>query len=115
MYNKSSLLLRDLAKNYSEFAKKICFLYEGSKFPLGWFDNFQAEKVMREDEHSLLSRKLTTPKITGSWQEKQITATLHKLNLDAIQLPLLQLQKSSGLCEICFDHVHYYYYYYPMT
>jgi hypothetical protein len=29
---------------------------------------------------------------------------------------LLQLQKSSGLCEICFGHVHYYYYYYyPMT
>jgi hypothetical protein len=92
----------DLAKNSSEFAKKMCFLYKASKFPLG-----------REDEHSLLSRKLTTPKIIGSWQEKQITATLHKLNLDAVQLPLLQLHKSSGLCEICFGHVHYYYYYYP--
>jgi hypothetical protein len=23
------------------------------------------------------------------------------------------LHKSSGLCEICFGHVHYYYYYYP--
>jgi hypothetical protein len=105
----------DLAKNSSEFAKKMRFLYKTSKFPLTWFDNLQAENVMREDEHSLLSRKLTTPKITGSWQEKQITATLHKLNLNAVQLPLLQLQKSSWLCEICFGHVHYYYYYYPMT
>jgi hypothetical protein len=106
----------NLAKNSSEFAKKMCFLYKASKFPLAWFDNLQAEKVMRQDEHSLLSRKLTTPKIIGSWQEKQITATLHKLNLDAVQLPLLQLQILSGLCEICFGHVdYYYYYYYPMT
>ncbi len=118
MYNKSSLLLssEQFEKNSSEFAKKMCFLYKASKFPLGWFDNLQAQKIMREDEHSLLSRSLTTPKITGSSQEKQITAAHHKLDLDAVQLHLLQLQKSSGLCEICFGHVHYYYYYYyPMT